>query len=258
METYRKFAEEMRTLAKDIDMDFVMRETEALTAIEYPQTFKARRNATKYVEALLKKEGFDDTLAVDFPADGKTAYQDKRMPVSWDVSHAKLTILSKVSGLERSVIADYEEHPYSIVWGSVSTPEGGIKARIIPESEVFMGEDARGALVLLDAGNPPRDTLSAILDLGAIGFITEAFVGAMEAPDERAWINNAVDDSGHWHVQSEDRDFIGFSITARDGRALRSAAYRGQVWARIESDAHRHEEGEIGLLTATVPGESAR
>ena len=256
MEINRKFAEEMRTLAKDIDMDFVMRETEALTAIEYPQTFKARRNATKYVEALLKKEGFADTLVVDFPADGKTAYQDKRMPVSWDVSHAKLTILSKVAGLERSVIADYEEHPYSIVWGSVSTPEGGIKARIIPESEVFMGEDARGALVLLDAGTPPRETLSAILDLGAIGFITEAFVGALEAPDERAWVNNAVDDSGHWHVQSEDREYIGFSITPRDARALRTAAYRGQVWAKIESDAHRHEEGKVSLVTATVPGES--
>ena len=258
MEMYRKFTEEMQSLVKDVDMDFVMREIEALAAIEYPQTFKARRNSTKYVEALLKKEGFDDAVVIDFPADGKTVYQDKRMPISWDVSKARLTVLSKVAGLERSVIADYEEHPYSIVWGSVSTPEGGIRARIIPESEVFMGEDARGALVLLDAGNPPRETLSAILDLGAIGFITEPFVGAVEAPDERVWINNAIDDSGHWHVQSEDREYIGFSITPRDARALRAAAYRGQVWAKVESDAKRHTEGKVSLVTATVPGESEK
>ena len=258
MEMNRKFIEDMQLFASEIDMDFVMRETEALTAIEYPQTFVARRNATKYVEALLKKEGFDDTLVVDFPADGKTAYQDKRMPISWDVTKAKLTILANVPGLERKVIADYEEHPYSIAWGSVSTPEGGQRVRIIPESEVFMGEDARGALVLIDAGKSPRESLSAILDLGAIGFVAEPFVGAVEAPDERVWINNAVDDSGHWHVQSEDRDFIGFSITSRDARALRTAAYRGQIWAHIESDAHRHTDGKVSLVTATVPGESAK
>ena len=187
MEMNRKFIEDMQLFASEIDMDFVMRETEALAAIEYPQTFVARRNATKYVEALLKKEGFEDTLVVDFPADGKTAYQDKRMPISWDVTKAKLTILSNVPGLERKVIADYEEHPYSIAWGSVSTPEGGQRVRIIPESEVFMGEDARGALVLIDAGKSPRESLSALLDLGAIGFVTEPFVGAVEAPDERGY-----------------------------------------------------------------------
>ena len=256
---YKNLVSEMQDIAAGLDIDFMMREVRRLTDIEYPQTFTARKNSTDYVEALLRKENFDGIERVDFKADGKTVYQDKRMPMSWDVSHAKLTVLSKVAGLERSVIADYEANPLSVVWGSVSTPEEGLKVRIIPESEVYMGEDARGALVLLEADSRCcSEVISPLLDLGAIGIVTDAVIGACEAPDSVAWINSAVDDSMHWHVQSEDRDFIGFSITARDGRALRSAAYRGQVWARIESDAHRHEEGEIGLLTATVPGESAR
>ena len=252
------FAKEMRELAKRLDMDFVMKEISALTDIEYPQTFEARKNSARYTEQLLKNEGFSDVERVDFPADGKTAYQDKRMPISWDVSSAKLTVLSNVAGLERKVIADYSQHPYSVVWGSVSTPEGGINARIIAESEVFMGEDARGALVLLENNEQPREALGAILDLGAIGFVSERVVGAPETPDEITWINNATEDSGHWHVQSDDRDFIGFSITPRDARALRAAVSKGQVWAHIESDAHRHTDGTVSLVTATVRGESER
>ena len=256
---YKNLVSEMQDIAAGLDMDFVMREVRRLTDIEYPQTFTARKNSTDYVEALLRKENFDGVERVDFKADGKSTYQDKRMPISWDVSRARLTVLSKVAGMERSVIADYETNPLSVVWGSVSTPAGGLKVRIIPESEVYMGEDARGALVLLEPdARCCSEVISPLLDLGAIGFITDAVIGACEAPDSVAWINSAVDDSMHWHVQSEDRDFIGFSITARDGRALRTAAYRGQVWAHIESDAHRHENGKVSLLTATVPGESER
>ena len=247
----------MKNIAAELDMDFVMREVEALTAIEYPQTFKARRNSTKYVESLLRKEGFDGIEVVDFAADGKTAYQDKRMPMSWDVTKAKLTILSPVSGLERKVVADYEENPFSIVWGSVSTPEGGKSVRIIPESEVYMGEDARGALVLLETDNRCcSEVIAPLLDLGAVGFITDS--GAVDSPDTITWVNCAVDDSNHWHVQADDRDFIGFSITPRDGRAIRAAAYKGQVWARMESDAYRHTDGKVSVVTATIPGESER
>ena len=255
----KRFISQMKSISAELDMDFIMREVSTLTDIEYPQTFKARANSTDYVEALLKKEGYEDVLRVDFPADGKTAYQDKRMPISWDVTKAKMTILSAVAGLERKVVADYEENPFSIVWGSVSTPEGGMNVRIIPEAEVFMGEDARGALVLLETSDRCcSDVITPILDLGAIGFVTDGVVGGVESPDTITWVNSAVDDSNHWHVQADDRDFIGFSISARDGRAIRAAANKGHVWARIESDARRHTEGKVSMLSATIPGESDR
>ena len=258
MKIIPEYVNKMRDIAAGLDMDFVMREISALTELEFPQTFKARANAANYAKELLVKEGFSSVEKVDFPADGRTAYQDKRMPISWEVSNAKLTILSSVPGLERKVVADYKEHPYSIVWGSTSIPEGKRSVRIIPESEVFMGEDARGALVLLESNEQARDVLKAILDLGAIGFVSERVVGDCETPDERTWVNNATEDSGHWHVQADDRDFIGFSITARDGRALRAAANKGQVWASVESDAYRHDKGTVSLVTATLPGESER
>ena len=258
MRTDPKFVKEMREIAKELDMNFIMSEIASLTDIEYPQTFEARANSTKYVEALLRKEGFSGVEVVDFPADGKTAYQDKRMPMSWDVSDATLTLISNVPGIENKVIADYKAHPYSIVWGSVSTPKEGIKTRIIAESDVFMGEDARGALVLLESNEQPREALGAILDLGAIGFVSERVVGDCDTPDEITWINNATEDSGHWHVQSDDRDFIAFSISPRVGRALRAACNKGGVWAEIKSDAHRHTDGKVSLVTATLPGESER
>ena len=253
-----KFVQQMKDIAAELDVDFLMKETAALTDLEYPQTFKARANAANYAKELLLREGFSNVEKVDFPADGKTAYQDKRMPISWDVTNAKLTILSAVPGLERKVVADYQEHPYSIVWGSTSIPEGKRSVRIIPEAEVFMGEDARGALVLLESNGQARDVLASILDLGAIGFVSERVVGDCETPDEITWINNATEDHGHWHVQSDDRDFIGFSITPRDGRAIRAAANKGQVWASVESDAYRHDKGTVSLVTATLPGESNR
>ena len=113
-----KFVQQMKDIAAELDVDFLMKETAALTDLEYPQTFKARANAANYAKEILLREGFSNVEKVDFPADGKTAYQDKRMPISWDVTNAKLTILSAVPGLERKVVADYQEHPYSIVWGS--------------------------------------------------------------------------------------------------------------------------------------------
>ena len=253
-----KFVQQMKDIAAELDVDFLMKETAALTDLEYPQTFKARANAANYAKELLLREGFSNVEKVDFPADGKTAYQDKRMPISWDVTNAKLTILSAVPGLERKVVADYQEHPYSIVWGSTSIPEGKRSVRIIPEAEVFMGEDARGALVLLESNGQARDVLASILDLGAIGFVSERVVGDCDTPDDITWINNATEDSGHWHVQADDRDFIAFSISPRRARALRAAVNKGQVWALIESDAHRHTEGKVGLVSATLPGESER
>ena len=252
-----RFISELKSIASGLDMEFAMREVKTLTDIELPQTFKARRNSTEYVEALLRREGFDGIEVVDFPADGKTTYQDKRMPMSWDVSKASLTILTPVAGLERKVVANYEEEPFSIVWGSVSTPEGGMRARIINEADVYMGEDTRGALVLLETDNRCwSEVIAPLLDLGAIGFITDS--GAVDSPDTITWVNCAVDDSNHWHVQADDRDFIGFSITPRDGRAIRAAANKGQVWAKLESDAYRHTEGKVSVVTATIPGESKR
>ena len=249
----------MQSLKNEIDMDFVMREVKALTDIEYPQTFEARGNSTKYVEALLMREGFEGVEVIDFKADGKSTYQDKRLPISWEVSHAKLTVLTKIGELENQVIADYAAQPFSIIWGSVSTPKEGIKTRIINEADVYMGEDARGALVLLETNERCcSEVISPLLDLGAIGFVTDAVSGACESPDTVTWVNSAVDDSMHWHVQSEDRDFIGFSISARNGRAIRAAANKGQVWVNVESDAHRHENGRVSVVTAKISGESER
>ena len=254
-----RFIKEMQGIKNEIDMDFVMREVKNLTDIEYPQTFKARAESTKYVESLLKKEGFEGVEVIDFCADGTSTYQDKRMPMSWDVSYAKMTVLSPVADLENKVVADYERNPFSIVWGSVSTTEGGARVRIINESDVYMGEDARGALVLLETNDRCcSEVISPLLDLGAIGFVTDAVIGACEAPDSITWVNSAVDDSMHWHVQSEDRDFIGFSISARDGRAIRAAANKGQVWVKIETDAHRHKGGKVSVVSAVIPGESKR
>ena len=40
MRTDPKFVKEMREIAKELDMNFVMKEIASLTDIEYPQTFE--------------------------------------------------------------------------------------------------------------------------------------------------------------------------------------------------------------------------
>ena len=227
-----------------------------LYRIERRQTFPAYQEAAKYVYALLCQEGYEAEL-LSFPADGKTAYQDKISPLGWDVSNMKLTVLTPVDGLDDPVVADYQRESLSVVKGSVSTPPEGITARLVTESQMLAGEDVEGAFVLLNSATRPWDAiLTMMLDLGALGWVSDFLEDPHTTPDSVCWLNAATEHNG-WHVIEGDRDFIGFQVSPRIAYALRHACEHGPVTVHAVSDGRRYKT-VLPAVTALLPGEDPR
>ena len=243
----------LREMDRGLDREWLKKHTLELYRIERKQTFPAYQKAAGYVYDLLEKEGFDAEL-IDFPADGRTVYQDKITPIGWDVGKMRLTVLTPVPGLSDPVIADYEKEPLMAVKHSVSTPPDGLVAKVVTEAQMKAGEDVRNAFVLLNPVTRPRlDNMRMLLDLGAVGWISDFMEDMGDAMDRVAWVNAACEYNA-WHVQADDRDFISYQITPRDGMFLRQAAEKGQVLVRAESDGRRYET-VLPAVTAALPGE---
>ena len=172
-ENYREYLKNlMKDIYDGIDREWMMKNTIDLWKIELPQTWTAYTAAADHTEALLKAEGFD-VERLRFPADGKTVYQDKRMPLAWDATMGRLTVTKSEVGFEDAVVADYERHPFSLMRASTSLPEGGVEAQLVSEKFMREGGDCKGKIVLLDPDTPPNfPAVVPALDSGAIGFVS--------------------------------------------------------------------------------------
>ena len=227
-----------------------------LYKIERKQTFPAYQKAAEFTYNLMTSCGIDSEI-INFPADGKTIYQDKCMPIGWDISNATLSLISDIPGISDPVIADYCREPLTIVKHSVSTPPEGIVVNIITEAQMLAGEDVTGALVLLNQGVRPRgEIVRTILDLGAIGWVSDNLEDPHSTPDSVSWMN-AGTERNSWHVQAGDRDFISFQITPRIGLELRNACEHGLITAKIVSDGKRYETN-LPAVTGLLKGEDDR
>lgn len=121
------------------------------------------------------------------------------------------------------------------------------------EAQFLAGEDPYGCLVMLEPLTwPQAQFLTPILDQGALGFISDFLTGRYQTPDTLQWIN-ACTEGPHWHVQCDDRPFIGFSVTPKTGDIIRYAASHGELKAKVECDGIRYE-GELPAVTALIPG----
>jgi aminoglycoside 3-N-acetyltransferase len=239
-----------------IDREWLEEHVVALTEIERGQTFKSYAKAADYVHSLLLENGFPSEK-VRFPADGKTVYQDKRMPLAWDASTGRITIKSSPIAFTDPVVADFSKDAFALIKHSVATPTGGIVSRLVTEPQVLAGEDCTGAMVLLEPTTPPRPPiLKMVLDLGAMGIVSEFLTGGLDTPDSLQWVT-ACTEGNNWHVQSEDREFIGFSVTPRVGQKLRQAVNTGEVSILVESDGRRYE-GDLYGVTSLIPGKQAK
>lgn len=233
-----------------IDAGNLKRCTEELAAIEMGQTFRHYRMAAEYVLKLMQKNGFSNAEIIDFPADGRTVFQDKKMPLAWDASIGRLTLLDAP---EEEVVADYSVHPFHLIKGSVATPPEGLVTRIITEQQFLAGEDPRGALIMLEPMTWPRaNVLVPILDQGGLGIISDFVMGRYKSPDSLQWVN-ACTEGTDWHVTEEDRPFIGFTVSAKVGNRIRQQANSGALKVRVECDGRRYS-GKLPLITAMLPG----
>ena len=70
----------LREFDRRLDRDWLTKHNISLYRLERKQTFPKWQEAAQYACDLLKAEGFD-AQRIDFPADGKTVYQDKITPI---------------------------------------------------------------------------------------------------------------------------------------------------------------------------------
>ena len=225
--------------------------------LERNQTFPYYQKAAKYVYDLLCHENFDSEL-IHFPADGKTVYQDKCMPIGWDANQVRLEVISKIPGLKDPVIADFAREPLSIVKHSVSTPPGGITTRVVTENQMKSGDDVTGAFVLLNPSSRPiGQVITTLLDLGAIGWISDYHEEGLNQDIDAVYWCNAGTEYGNWHITAEDREYISFQISPKSGFYLRAACEKGMVIVRAVSDAHRYQT-TLPAVTALLPGEDKK
>ncbi len=241
-----------REFLNSIDGERLMAHTARLWNCEFGQTFRDYANAAKYACELMKAEGIPNVETAEFPADGRTTYFDATMPLAWDASLGRLTLLDQDAQKEER-IADYARHPFHLVKGSVATPAGGIETRLVTEQDFRNGADVRGAMVLFDAETAAtRNSIRPILDKGALGFVADYISARERSMDALPWLNAATD-SGSWHVNCRDRPFIGFTVTPRTAERLRAAAKTKTLRLRVESDGRRHE-GSFQTITGLIPG----
>ena len=241
-----------KQFVRDIDSKRVMRRVEKLTALELPQTFAAYHQAAEYAKNMLEADGFEHVQYLEFPADGKSVYLDRIMPLAWNASIGKLTVMNPPRSLKEPVVADYQRHAFHLIKGSVSTPAEGLISRIITEQQLITGENATGALVICEPLSRPGEVLTAALDLGAIGIITDNMVGRYDLPDGLPWVNG-LSETKCWHVQAEDRDFIAFTVSPKIGDQLRNMASQGNIKVKVQSDGKRFAD-TFPTVTALLPG----
>ena len=246
-----------RELHSAIDVESLMRNTEALYNLEYCQNFRGyHASADKTVE-ILKAAGIPNVEKITFPADGKASYQDKITPLGWDATTGKLVVKSATGLPEGFVIADYERCPFELIKGSVGTAPEGEYINLVSYAAMLSGARVKGALVVApDNVRPQKDMLTACLDMGARGMITDFAKNDEAEPTGVQW-SNAYTEHNNWHVVDGDREFLSFSIQPAIGRKLRCAMANGPIQCFVQSDARRYET-TVDVVTALVPGKSKK
>ena len=113
--------------------------------------------------------------------------------------------------------------------------------KVLSEAQVLAGEDARGALVMLEPETELTDEhLSAIEDCGAAGFVSDFTPARFERPDEVPEL--AYDRAKYAKLRA-------FAVTPRTGVRFRTYASKGGFRVRI---------GDDGSLAPVVPPPPAK
>ena len=240
-------------LAANVDENRLWQDMKDVTEKELGQTFTHYRLAAECALKKMKEAGISECKLLELPADGESVFLDKTMPLAWDVTKGKLSVISGNGFEEGEELANYEKHPFSIVKGSVATKEGGEKLKIVTEKDFLAGKDVKNALVLLEQSTWPRaHILNPVLDKGGRGLISCFSKGAERFPDSIQWV--VASTSGpHWHPIKGDRNFISFSISLALAERLRKSASEGDFYVLAESDGKRYE-GVLPFVTGIIPG----
>ncbi|MBQ5777738.1 MAG: hypothetical protein IIV97_02855, partial [Oscillospiraceae bacterium] len=242
---------------KRTDSEWLREHILNLYKIERRQSFSAYEEAARYTYDLLKKEGFEAEL-LGFPADGKTVYQDKTCPIGWDITDGTLELVSDVPGIKDKLLCDYKREPLSVAKASCATPPEGILTNVVTEQQMKAGANVEGAFVLLNhATRPSKLPLRMMLDLGAIGWISDYQEEGLNEDIDSVYWCNAATENGTWAAIAIDRPHISYQVSPRVASRLRAQCERGGVMVRAFSDGRRYETTQYAV-SGFLPGEDER
>lgn len=205
----------------------------------------------------MREAGLCGVERIAFPADGKTAYHDKIMPMAWRASVGRLEIVRASLPFADPVVADFARHPFHLIRGSVSTPVGGCVTRLITEEDVYLGVDPAGAMVLLNPESKPSfSNVRAMVERNVLGIVSDNLTGRYRTPEGLQWVTGFTEGPS-WHACADCRPLIGFSVTPRCGDRLREALRAGPIAVNVLSDGERYED-TVDVVTGTIPGSDPR
>jgi len=219
-------------------------------------SFLRYRESAQYCVDALSISGIDDAEAVPFPADGRTKFGDWMMPLSWDVSEAKLEVVAPSLGNSSSLLAQWSEIPNSLVMWSAPTSPDGMRAELIALNKGTSAEveslDVRGKIVFTP--DHPTKIKSIVSRRGGIGVVSD-WLRAKDKPAAVQWINTWSDSPGGWAMHAHDSKIWGFSLSPRKGAFLRELASKGRVElkATVASELY---DGELCYTTGSIRGET--
>ncbi len=249
----KKFAK----IREKVSAGRLLKRTETLWQLERGQTFDDYHRSALHAEALMLEAGLSRVERIAFPADGRTAYHDKIMPLAWRASVGRLEISSARVAFADPVVADFARHPFHLIRGSVSTPPGGCETRLILEEDVYLGVDPAGAMVLLNPeAKPSFANIRAMVERNVLGIVSDNLTGRYRTPEGLQWVTGFTEGPS-WHTCADSRPLIGFSVTPCCGDQLREALRAGPVTVNVISDGERYED-TVDVVTGTIPGSDPR
>jgi len=202
------------------------------------------------VHGWLADAGLTDVEIVHAPADGKTLVGDWTLPKAWDGWHSSLVPV--VDGEDVSgPMALRTDDPCALVLYSVPTPPGGKLLRVVGREELAATRgDVSDCLLFCVSGSVDDwSRLGHLMKQRRAGGI------AIWNPDlpanERHWLND-------FFLPDNKHQQIGFSLTAREGRALEKLRKKYGPKLRVRAEVQsRLYDGTIPLVTGVIRGQGS-
>jgi len=223
-----------------------------LYEIERPFGFEAFEQSARFCCEKLREAGADDVELMEFPADGRADYWDKRLPLAWYPEYARLEVTRPGRAFADPVIADLARSPFHLAMWSASTPPGGVHTEIVTENMMRAGHSVEGKLVLANPYKFPKTIYRAVCDRGGLGIVGDFVRDPFVTPDGLFWVNS-FQESPEWFHGADNRDLLGLCVTPRVGRRLRELLVSGTVRAHVEVRT-RKEPGTLYAATGTIRG----
>ena len=217
----------------------------ALWAEERWFTTPHQTAAARIAREALAGAGLDDARLVPFPADGRTRFQDWTTHLAWDCRGAGL----RAGDL---ALVDYSVPASVVQW---SGPLEETTAPVIDGDALAPGalQEVRGKFVL--TARPPREMKEIVKSAGPVAVVSD-YLGAGAGYDEDTtrWCNTWGDGPDGWYFRACDAPLPGFSLSPRQGAALRRRLAEDPQLALTGTCRSRLHEGEGHGVTAVLAG----